>query len=100
MPDKNHATTYELLTHFHQRYLALLFPWTNCFAVFTAICRKNYECSHFIVGRDHTGVGNYYASKASQDIFENIDIDIKILRFDSPYYSDKKGANYVFQENV
>ena len=38
-------------------------------ALFTAIIRKNYGCSHFIVGGDHTGVKNFYNPNASHDIF-------------------------------
>ena len=45
-------------------------------AVFTAICRKNFGCNYFIVGRDHTGVGTYYDSDASIKIFDNIDLGI------------------------
>lgn len=56
-------------------------------AVFTAICRKNYGCSHFIVGRDHTGVGDYYTNLASHDIFEKIDnIGIKIIKYSDVVY--------------
>lgn len=56
-------------------------------AVFTALCRKNFGCSHFIVGRDHTGVGNYYSSNASQEIFNQVgDIGIKPVFFDTVYY--------------
>jgi len=56
-------------------------------AVFTALCRKNFGCSHFIIGRDHTGVGNYYDSNASQEIFHKIgDIGIKPIFFDTAYY--------------
>jgi pyruvate kinase len=55
-------------------------------AVFTAICRKNSGCSHFIIGRDHTGVGNYYPSDASQKMFDLIDIGMEILTFDPVYF--------------
>ncbi len=43
-------------------------------AVFTALCRKNLGCSHFIIGRDHTGVGDFYAPDASQKIFYDLGI--------------------------
>jgi pyruvate kinase len=67
-------------------------------AIFTALCRKNFGCSHFVVGRDHTGVGDYYDPYASQRIFENIpDIGIKIVKFNEIFYS-KKMKSYV-QEN-
>jgi ATP sulfurylase len=37
-------------------------------AVFTALCRKNMGCSHFIIGRDHTGVGNFYSRDANREL--------------------------------
>lgn len=59
-------------------------------AVFTAILRRNYGCTHFIVGRDHTGVKNYYGKYDSQKIFKkNLDLKIKIFNFDEPYYCKK-----------
>ena len=57
-------------------------------AVFTAICRKNYGCNYFIIGRDHTGVGNYYNSNESIKIFDQLDIGMKIIKFDTVSYSD------------
>ncbi|MBM3252447.1 MAG: sulfate adenylyltransferase, partial [Candidatus Omnitrophica bacterium] len=38
--------------------------------VFTALCRKNFGCSHFVVGRDHTGVGNYYKADDTRKLFD------------------------------
>lgn len=55
--------------------------------VFTALCRKNFGCSHFVVGRDHTGVGDYYPPDATWNLFEAIgDIGIEIVRIDDTYY--------------
>ncbi|MEK7084478.1 MAG: sulfate adenylyltransferase [Patescibacteria group bacterium] len=60
-------------------------------AVFTALCRKNFGCSHFIVGRDHTGVGNFYHPTASHDIFDEFpDLGIIPVRFNQIFYSEKK----------
>jgi pyruvate kinase len=59
-------------------------------AVFTAICRKNFGCNHFIVGRDHTGCGDYYPSDAAQNIFKELDIGMKILTFGEVGYCTNK----------
>ena len=56
-------------------------------AVFTALLRKNFGATHFIVGRDHTGVGNFYSKYDSQKIFENLEnLGIEIIKFHAPFY--------------
>jgi len=57
-------------------------------AVFTALCRRNMGCTHFIVGRDHTGVGDFYAPEAGRRLFEALgDLGIEPVFFDEVGYS-------------
>lgn len=62
-------------------------------AVFTALCRKNMGCSHFIVGRDHTGVNNFYPRHANRELFESLgDIGVKPVFFEAVGYNPQTGA--------
>src|SRR3989344_3919202 len=70
-------------------------------ALFTALCRKNFGCSHFIVGRDHTGVGSFYAPQASHEIFLRFrkdELGITPIFFDDIVYAPHRESHVSISE--
>ena len=64
-------------------------------AILHALVRKNYGCTHFIVGRDHAGVGSYYGPFDAQQLLASLpaeDLGIVALRFDNAFWCRRCGS--------
>tara|TARA_E500000178_G_scaffold356428_1_gene434311 strand:+ start:3944 stop:6004 length:2061 start_codon:yes stop_codon:yes gene_type:complete len=70
-------------------------------AIFTAQCRKNFGCTHFIIGRDHCGVEDYYNKKSNKLFYKQIkNLDIELIFFEDIGYDFKKKKFLISNRNT